>query len=199
MTVAQPLLRYTTSLLAVGMVTACAQDYRDIGSYRIVRATDGAFGLRCQPRDDYYVRTGGDAVPTLVYLGTCASPQFVTEHLKHPSDPSCFAISEDGMTIVYLHRPTLCGAPETARRKKEGLYRHTVDTGDAMLYSRAQVGQVWSSAPIDSHSIRVGWHSNEPSRGGAVCSQRLRVHASGVETPEGVPQTVHGCHPPKEQ
>ena len=198
MTLARPLLRHMTSLLAVGMLAACAQDYRDLGSYRIVRATDGVFGLRCQPRDDYFVRAGSDAAPTLIYLGTCASPRFVTEQLKHPSDPSCFAVSEDGRTIVYLHRPVLCGAPEKAKAKKGGLYRHTVDVGEVMLYSRAQVGQVWSSAPIDPHSIRVGWHSTEPSRGGAVCSQRLRVHASGGETPEGVPQTLHGCQPPKD-
>ena len=110
-----------------------------------------------------------------------------------PGDPSCFAVSEDGSSIVYFHRPMWCGAGEKARKKPGGVYRYTAGGGDSLLYSEEQVGQVWSSSPTGPHSIRVSWISAEPSRSGAVCSQHLIIAANGDESPNGKPTTIHGC------
>ena len=182
------------AILLVSTVCACAPEYRDAGSYRIVTVTDGLFGFRCQPRTDLYFVDHSSPGSEPVYLGTCGTPRFVTDQLGLPHDPSCYAVSEDGASLVYFHRPKWCGAGENAARKVGGVYRHS-DGVDTLLYSERQVGQIWSRAEIDPHAIRVGWHSAEPSPSGAVCSQELIIGASGWETPEGQPDTIHGCRP----
>lgn len=174
------------------IVSACSDEASDIGNYRVVTATDGLFGLRCQPRNDFYFVDSSIASAEPVYLGTCSTPRFVTKHMGMPSDPSCFAVSADGTSLVYLHRPDWCGAGSRAAMKLGGVYFHSPE-GDTLLYSKAQVGQIWSRAAIEPNAIRVSWHSAEPSRGGAVCSQKLIIRADGSEQPEGEPNTVHGC------
>lgn len=182
------------TLVAVALaISACAGEHMDAGSYRIVTATDGLLGLRCQPRTELYFIDRSSPTAEPVYLGTCGTPRFVTEHLHVPGDPSCFAVSEDGSSLVYFHRPKWCGAGDKALRKPGGVYRHSVANGDTLWYSEDQVGQIWSRTPIEPHSIRVGWHSTDTSRSGAVCSQDLIIAAGGGETPEGEPDTVHGC------
>lgn len=180
---ATPPRRYLLGLIF--MAVGCADVYEDVGSYRIVSATDGLFGLRCQPRTDFYYldRRRADAHPA--YLGTCGTPKFVSDQLHMPSDPSCFAISENGDSLVYFHRPNWCGAGDAARKKPGGVYRHSAATGDALLYTDVEVGQVWSSNPIGAHSMRVTWHGDKPSRSGAVKPQKLLITADGSETPEG--------------
>ena len=179
-----------SSLAAV----ACSGEHQAAGSYRIVTQTGGLFGFRCQPRTEFYYVDRSTAGSKPVYLGTCSAPRFVTESLGMPGDPSCFALAGDGSALVYFHRPTWCGAGDAAASKPGGVYLHSVAAGDHLLYSdRDQVSQVWSRAPVDPHSIRVAWKSALPSRGGAVCSQKVLIGADGGEIPEGVPDTIHGC------
>jgi hypothetical protein len=174
------------------VVSACSGEATNVGHYRVVTVTDGLFGLRCQPRNEFYFidSSSPDARPE--YLGTCSTPRFVTEHLGMPSDPSCFSVSADGSSMVYFHRPNWCGAGPRAATKTGGVYLHSL-TGDALIYSEAQVGQIWSRAAIEPNAIRVSWNSAESSRSGATCSQRLIIRADGSETPEGEPRTIHGC------
>lgn len=173
---------------------ACSGEQHDAGSYRIVTKSDGLFGLSCQPRTEFYYVDRSTVGAKPAYLGTCGTPRFVTESLGMPGDPSCFALAEDGSALVYFHRPDWCGAGDTAASKPGGVYRHSVAAGDRLLYSdRDQVSQVWSRAAIGPHSIRVAWKSDMPSHSGAVCSQKLVIGADGGETPEGAPETIHGC------
>ncbi|NND71546.1 MAG: hypothetical protein HKN43_08195 [Rhodothermales bacterium] len=174
---------------------SCTSEYKDFGSYRVVTATDGLWGLRCQPRTELYFLDRSSARTVPVYLGTCSTPRFVTKQMHVPGDPSCFAISDEGTSLVYFHRPNWCGAGEDALRKAGGVYVHSETNGDTLLYSDNQVGQIWSRAPIESQSIRVGWKGSELSRSGAVCSQNLIIRADGSEAPEGEPRTIHGCPP----
>lgn len=175
------------ALLSVASL-GCAQEYRDVGSYRIVTATDGFFGLFCQPRTEFYFLDPSASGSDPIYLGTCGTPAFVTKHLGMPGDPSCFAASEDGSSLVYLHRPELCGGGEKAKRKTGGVHLHSASDGDRLLYRSAdEVSQVWSGAEIGPGSIRVSWIGATPSRNGAVCPQILLIHADGGETPEGEP------------
>lgn len=159
-------------LAAAAWVAACASDSQTIGDFRIVTATDGLFGLRCQPRTEFFFIDREIPESEPLYLGTCSTPRFVTGQLDMPGNPSCFAVSADGGALVYFHRPNWCGAGERARSKPGGVYRYTRPGGDALLYSDAEVGQIWSRDSTDPHSIRV-------SRGSATAqdeSDRCRGH-----------------------
>ncbi len=150
--------------------------------------TDGFAGLVCQPRTEFYFvdRASPSSAPT--YLGTCFTPRFVLEHLHMPHEPSCFAVSEDGSSLVYLHRPNLCGAGERATKKFGGVYVHSKKLGDRFLYrDQDEITQVWSSEPIGQHSIRVNWVGTAPSTNGAICPQKLIINSDGSEQPEGRP------------
>ncbi|MBT8400776.1 MAG: hypothetical protein KJO98_09885, partial [Rhodothermia bacterium] len=136
-------LLIVAACLAVA-ASACSPDYRDAGSYRIVAVTDGLFGLRCQPRTELYYVNRSSSEPEPVYLGTCGTPRFVTEHLGLPHDPSCYAVSEGGTSLVYFHKPKWCGAGDKALRKEGGVYLHSVNGEDGLLYSESEVGQIWS-------------------------------------------------------
>lgn len=183
----------TLMVVVLCATAACAGGYIEAGDYRIVTATDGFFGLRCQPRTELYFVDRTAPATNPVYLGTCSTPRFVTEQLDIPGDPSCFAVSEDGASLVYMHLPNWCGAGDKALRKPGGVYLHSAARGDTLLYSERQVGQIWSRAPLEDHAIRVGWHSADTSRSGAVCSQKLILGADGSERPDGEPFTIHGC------
>lgn len=187
----------TVTLLAVAAVAAfgCgSQQAQEAGQYRIVTVKNAWFGAGCQPRTEFYHvdPQSPDAAPT--YLGTCGTPQFVSESMGMPSDPSCFAIAQDGAALVYFHRPNWCGAGEAAASKPGGVYRHALADGDRMLYSdQEHVSQVWTRQPIEPDAIRVSWKNARPSRSGATCSQQLLIRADGTEMPDGEPRTVHGC------
>lgn len=174
------------------VISGCSGETTDVGHYRVVTVTDGLFGLRCQPRNEFYFVDSASPAAEPEYLGTCSTPRFVTEHLGMPSDPSCFAISAEGSSIVYFHRPNWCGAGPRAATKSGGVYLHS-SAGDTLVYSEAQVGQIWSRAAIEPNAIRVSWHSAESSRSGATCSQRLIIRTDGTEAAEGEPTTIHGC------
>lgn len=181
-------------LLVLAMAACGTRQAQDVGEYRIVTVGDGMFGWRCQPRTEFYFVDHAAPGAAPVYLGTCGTPQFVTKHLGMPSDPSCFALADDGMALVYFHRPNWCGAGEAAARKPGGVYRHAKGAGDKLLYSdQEHVGQLWTREPVPADAIRVAWKNARPSRGGAACSQHLDIHADGSETPVGQPRTVHGC------
>lgn len=192
--VPRPMLMGLGSALAIGMA-ACAPSHTDAGRYRIATVSDNVPIFGCQPRTELYYLGASDGHPPQ-YLGTCGTPKFVTGQLGLPSDPSCFAVAADGDAIVYFHRPQWCGAGERAAAKPGGLYRHSAELGDRLVYTEAQVGQVWSAQPIESNAVRVRWHSATPSPGGAGCAQNLIVLAEGGERPEGKPETVHGCKNP---
>lgn len=136
------------------LLAACAGSQQDIGRYRIVTAGDGLFGLRCQPRTEFYLLQDGPGTPAPLYLGTCSSPQFVTDSMGLPGDPSCFAVSADGSALVYFHRPNWCGAGALARAKAGGVYRHS-EQGDILLHAEREVGQLWTRRPTPAHAIRV--------------------------------------------
>ena len=177
-------------VLAFLTLTACSSEHQDVGNYRIVTVTDGFAGFGCQPRTEFYFVDPASATAEPTYLGTCFTPQFVSEHLHMPHEPSCFAVSEDGSSLVYFHRPNLCGAGEKATRKPGGVYVHSKSMGDRFMYrDQDQITQVWSSEPVGRHSIRVSWVSSAPSRNGAVCPQTLIINADGSEQLEGRPGT----------
>lgn len=182
----------STIVTAALIMSACSAESTNFGHYRVVTVTDGLFGIGCQPRNDFYFIDSSSPVAEPEYLGTCSTPRFVAEHLGLPSDPSCFSISADGTSMVYFHRPNWCGAGPRAATKTGGVYLHS-PAGDTLIYSEAQVGQIWSRAAIEPNAIRVSWHSAESSRNGATCSQRLIIRADGTEVPEGEPNTIHGC------
>ena len=166
-------------------VVGCASTYREAGSYRIVAATDGFGGLFCQPRTEFYFIDPSSQNIEPTYLGTCGTPLFLTNYRHVPEDPSCFAISEDGASIVYYHRPEICGAGKKALRKPGGVYLHSAREGDRLLYPESQVNQQWGGGEIGQHSLRIGYTGATRSRSGAVCSQTLIINASGEETHEG--------------
>ncbi|HUF31005.1 MAG TPA: hypothetical protein VMM77_10165 [Gemmatimonadaceae bacterium] len=181
-------------IVVVFAASACNTDQADVGSYRIATVRDGLFGFRCQPRTEFYFKDQSTPDLKLTYLGACGAPRFVTEQLGMAGNPSCFAVSEEGSSLVYFHRPNWCGAGGRAKQKPGGVYLHSARNGDSLLYSdQDQVSQLWSRTPTDPHAIRVGWKSATPSRSGAACSQQLLIFADGSETPERLPRTIHGC------
>lgn len=164
-------------------LVACANDYSDIGSFRVVTASS----LGCQAKNEFYYIDRDKPNSKPIFLGNCFTPGYITKNFHMPSDPSCFAVSEDGSSMVYFHWPNLCGAIDAAKNKPGGVYRYNSTIGESQLYSDNQVTQLWSSLPIDSHSIRVKYHGSEPSHSGAVCAQTIVISASDGEVAEGEP------------
>lgn len=174
----------TLAALSLG---ACGSKYRDFGHYRVAVVEDGFGGFVCQPRQEFYflqrTRDGADAT----YLGTCGTPTFVTDHMKMPSDPSCFAVSAEGESIVYYHRPEVCGAGDKAKRKPSGLYLHSAAAGERLLYPESEFSQVWSSDTLPPGAMRIMWIARTSSRAGANCDQTIVVYADGREEVHGRP------------
>ena len=172
------------ALACLGLI-GCASKHQDIGQFRIVLANDLPSSFVCQPREEFYAldRSSRSADPT--YLGTCGSPGFVVDQLHMPSDRSCFSISQDGASLMYLHRPELCGAGEKAKRKPGGVYVHSVRDGDRLLYPDTLVTQVWGGSDIGPGAIRVVWIGKIASRAGARAGQTLVLDAEGREIVEG--------------
>ena len=181
-----------TNLIVVCCFTAigCTPEYQEVGDYRIAVVKGGFAGFGCQPRTEFYLLNRSSPNSEPVYLGTCGTPQFVTEHLHMLGDPSCFAVSEDASSLVYFHRPSWCGAGGKAKQKPGGVHLHSIEEGDRLLYlDQRQVSQLWLSDPIERYAIRVTWISSIPSRSGAICPQTLVINADGGEQPEGNPGT----------
>jgi hypothetical protein len=180
---------YSASVATLVFITlcGCAPEQLDNGDFRLVVVKDHLFGLLCQPRQEFYVVDASSRPAGTTYLGTCGTPKFVTDQLHMLNDPSCFAISEDGSSIVYLHRPELCGAGARATRKAAGVYLYAEGTGDRLLYASSQVSQVWGGGDIGRHAIRIQWIGSTPSRAGAQCAQTLVIGADGQEHAEGHP------------
>ena len=178
--------RHATVIMVIILVTitGCTSIYREAGSYKVIVAGDNFFGLFCQPRQEYYFVEKSLSNSKPLYLGTCGTPRFITKHFHMPNDPSCFAISKDGASIVYLHRPELCGAGNKASQKPGGVYIHSRE-GDRLLYPESQILQVWGGSDVGENAIRVDYIGNTPSKSGATCSQGLVIDANGNEAPEG--------------
>lgn len=170
-------------LSVVTVVGGCSTTYQTAGPYEIVVHNGG---LMCQPRQEFYF-TGASSASNRehLYLGTCSTPQGLVRdfHLSRSStDRSCYAISTDGASMVYLHRPRWCGAGEKAARKPGGVYLHSAREGDRLLYPESEISQVWGITDIGPNAIRVGWRGRTPSRTGAGCPQDLVINANGEET-----------------
>lgn len=182
--------RLTILVVLVAALSACAQEYRDAESFRIVSAGDGLFGLRCQPRTEFYFFDRDSGVNE--YLGTCSTPRFVTDQLDVPGDPSCFAISADGLSLVYVHRPEWCGAGEKAQRKPGGVYRYS-PAGDSLIYPASQAGQVWSQTPIEPHAIRVSWRDRDANGQAIGCPHYVTIFADQSQPAIHVPIENDNC------
>jgi hypothetical protein len=180
-------LRASIMALTALLLGACASQNRDFGRYRIAIVEDGFGGLICQPRQEFYFFQRARDNAEATYLGTCGTPNFVTDHMKMPSDPSCFAISADGESIVYYHRPEVCGAGDKAKRKPSGLYLHSAVAGERLLYPESEFSQVWSNEALPPGAMRIMWIARTSSRTGAKCAQTIVVYASGSEEVLGRP------------
>lgn len=169
----------------------CTPEYRDAGQYRVVDVDDNFFGLFCQTHQEFYFLQDPLENADPVYLGTCFTPGFITDQLNMPGDPSCFAISESGESMVYLHLPYVCGTGAKAKSKSGGIYLHSALQGDRLLYRDSQISQTWGGEGIGPGAMRVAWVGDTPSLGGAECYQTLVIHADGREEVEGRPDPKH--------
>lgn len=156
------------------------------GAFEVVRKSDPS-RLLFQPHYEFWRVEREARSGARVLLGVCLAPQFVTESMGLPGDPACFALAPDGSALVYFHRPEIAGAAAAIRGKPSGLYR-SGSAGDSLVYTRSQIGQLFSRAPVPAAAMRVSWHARTPSAGGARCGQRLVVFAAGGEQAEGEPQ-----------
>lgn len=151
------------------------------GPYLVERKGDGMFGMLCQPRQEFYLVD--DAAASKTYLGTCGTPAFLGEEMHLAGDQSCFAISEDQSSMVYFHRPRLCGGGPKAAAKRGGVYVHT-KTGDHLLYDDSQVAQMWGGSKLASPGIRVSWISPVPHEGMSSSQSVLIISPTGAESTE---------------
>jgi hypothetical protein len=140
-------------------------------------------GVLCQSRLEFYF-IDREASSRKTYLGTCGVSGVVNDlHLS--ADHSCFAIAQGGASMVYLHRPEVCGAGKEAVQKKGGVYLHTAKDGDRLLYDDSHVTEMYGGAELASPGIRVGWIGAAPSKRGASAGQSLVISANGEEFPDG--------------
>jgi hypothetical protein len=173
--------------LVLSTLVACAPSHRDLGRYRVLDVGDNFFGLQCQTRQEFYFLPLSSEKGEPTYLGTCGTPGFITDQVHMPGDPSCFAVSEGGVSIVYLHRPELCGAGAKAEAKLGGIYVHSAIQGDRLLYPSSQVLQTWGGAEVARGAMRITWIGRTPSRAGAVSNEAIMIHADGHEVIDGHP------------
>ncbi len=152
---------------------------QESGAY-VVEKSGG--GVLCQSRLAFYFIDRA-ASSRKTYLGTCGVSGVVNDlHLS--ADHSCFAIAQGGTSMVYFHRPKLCGAGKQAIQKKGGVYLHTAKDGDRLLYDDSQTTEMYGGAEFTSPGIRVGWIGAAPSKGGALAGQSLVISAKGEEFPD---------------
>src|SRR5438094_409017 len=113
--------RFVTLITVVSVAfisSGCATTYRTVGPYEVV--SQGG-GLLCQPRLEFYF-TGSSSGSNKehIYLGACGTSQGLMRELNLSSssgDRSCFGIAEDGASMVYLHKPRICGVGDRGARK----------------------------------------------------------------------------------
>ena len=179
--------------LAFAFIVALVSDYASTtqsrkSPYEVV--VKGA-SLLCQGgRLEFYL-SDPSAKPgrERTYLGTCFTPKYIVRNFHVSGDSSCYAISEDETSIVYMHYPQACGGGKRATRKPGGIYLHSVRDGDRLLDPDSQVNQIWGGTDIGPHALRVEYVGTTPSKGGARCSQQLVINSDGTETPEGEADT----------
>ena len=190
------MVRTILAVLVSISLMSCASEHRDFGQYRVEVATDHMGGLVCQPRQEFYFLPNAPSSTQATYLGTCGSPGFITDQMQMPGDPSCFAISTSGTSMVYYHRPELCGAGTHAKSKPGGIYQHSAAAGDHLLYPDTKFSQIWSADPVPKGAMRIMWTGKSPSRAGAKCAQNLVIYADGHEDAEERPDpTSPMCRP----
>jgi hypothetical protein len=165
-------------LIIAFIITGCTTS-KHIGSYRVDRVKDGFANLICFPHTELYVTEDS------TFLGACGAPRMITKDFGMPSDPSCFAVSSKGDSIVYFHNSLICGGGSKSTEKPTGIYRHSKKEGDILIYSGAQVKRTWSNNPIETGAIRATWTDNIPSKKGALCGQTIILNANGNETVKG--------------
>ena len=173
--------RFVTLITVVSVAfisSGCATTYRTVGPYEVVLQGGG---LLCQSRLEFYF-TGSSSGSNKehIYLGACGTSQGLMRELSlSPSsgDRSCFGIAEDGASMVYLHKPRICGGGERGARKPGGVYLHTAREGDRLLYPEFLIYQVWYAADTRQNPIRVKL---------VGCSGSFVINANGEEKCEVV-------------
>ena len=175
------MVRRLCPLVILSLLPGCVTTTKvqESGAYVVANKSDGYGGLFCQPRLEFYFVDHAGSPNT--YLGTCGTPAMISKSVHLSGDASWFAIAPDGTSMVYLHRPALCGAGDTAAAKRGGVYLHTNKTGDRLLYDDSQVSQVWSGRELPVPGIRVGWMGTKPHKSGVVQGQDLVISTSGEE------------------
>ena len=127
------------------IISACSPPrHKNVGKYRVVEVSE-LFGI-CQPHQDIFF--DGKR------LATCGSPQAIAS--KQFPDPSCFTIAKDGRSAVYRHTPAFCGV---GGDKDGGIYLHTADSGERLLYKDGEVPQSWGATSPDG--IVMGFKCGE--------------------------------------
>ncbi len=175
-------LGYQFVILCLLVGYAKTTTIQESGAYVVERSGGGLGGFRCRPRLEFYFIDRA-ASSRKTYLGTCVVPGVVND-LHVSADHSCFAIAQGGASMVYFHRPQVCGAGKRAAQKKGGVYLHTERDGDRLLYDDTQVTDMWGGAEFAFPGIRVAWIGVAPSKGGAVAGQSLVISAKGEEFPD---------------
>jgi len=165
-------------LIIAFIITGCTTP-KHIGSYRVDSVKDGFANLICFPHTELYFNEES------TFLGACGAPRMITKDFGMPSDPSCFAISPNGDSIVYFHNSLQCGGGSKSTDKPTGIYRHSKKEGDILVYSGDKVNRTWSNEPIKAGAIRATWKSKTPSKEGALCGQIIILNANGTETVKG--------------
>jgi len=170
---------YFSILIPIILVTTGCAISKTIGSYRIDTVKDGLGNLICFPHTEIYYKKKNS------FLGACGAPGMITNDFGMPSDPSCFAVAQNGNSIVYFHNSLQCGGGSKSTDKPTGIYRHSTSNGDVLLYAGDKVNRTWSNEPIEAGAIRATWGDNTPSKNGALCGQTLIINANGKERVEG--------------
>jgi len=155
------------------------------GHYRIDRVKDGLGNMICFPHTEIYARETSNGSTRTVFLGACGAPGMISHDFGFPSDPSCFALDDKGESIVYYHNPNQCGAGSKAKAKPGGIYIHSIEKGDRLIYPARLVNQTWSNQQNGNNAILFSWNSNTPSTGGARCGQEVVLDTQGNETVSG--------------
>jgi hypothetical protein len=142
---------------------------RQMGQYRVVEVHDGFFGLRCQPRQDIYFEN--------TFLGSCATPGFLSDPDSPFPDPNCFVFAEDNSSVAYWHIPNYCGTSST---KAGGIYAHSAAAGERLVFSDKNIHQLFLGSAA-GRGLQTGWVG--PWDGPPGCRPILAVQADGVERP----------------
>ncbi|MEZ4587012.1 MAG: hypothetical protein R2909_11465 [Gemmatimonadales bacterium] len=185
--------RLARGLLVFGCLLsgACTKrvTYATAGAYTVVTKSDRTHFF-FQPHLEFWYRPSGTRAGRGELLGVCGTPRFVRVQLQLPNDPSCFALAPDGSAVIYLHRPMLAGADRRAKAKAEGLYRHSAEGAERLLYPSGEVGQVRTRREIEPNAMRVTGRPPVFTETGVRCLRYLVLFPTGEEREE------RECDPP---